>query len=193
MACHHRCEGFVRCDETYSEPKDLSDKALELRKTAHKALDSVSNDIEALRFNRAVAQIYEYTNTLSSNLAAAKNDLKPDMAFALKEATNFLIHGFGPMMPHLAEQCWAHMGNSELLAKTPWPDVNKSLLKEDSITIAVQVNGKRRSELTISLDASKDEIEKAALELDGVQKMIDGKNIRKIIVVPQKIVNIVAN
>lgn len=180
-------------DETYAEPTELSDKALELQKAAHKALDNVSNDIEALRFNRAVAQIYEYTNTLSSNLAAAKNDLKPDMAFALTEATSFLIHGFNPMMPHLAEQCWAHMGKCELLAKTPWPDVNKSLLKEDSITIAVQVNGKRRDELTISLDASKDEIEKAALELGGVQKMIDGKNIRKIIVVPQKIVNIVAN
>jgi leucyl-tRNA synthetase len=180
-------------DETYVEPAEFSDKALDLRKAAHKALDNVSKDIEALRFNRSVAQIYEYTNIVSSNLAAAKTDLKPDMAFALKEATSFLITAFGPMMPHLAEQCWAHMGNSKLLAKASWPDVNKSLLQEDSITIAVQVNGKRRSELTIPLDASKDETEKAALELDGVQKAIDGKNIRKIIVVPQKIVNIVAN
>ncbi len=184
-------------DKSVKEPENFSEQALELRKAAHKALDNVSGDIEALRFNRAVAQIYEFTNTLSSALASArkeeKSELPADMAFALNEATTFLITLFGPMMPHLAEECWAHMGNQEILAKTPWPDVNKSLLKEDSITIAVQVNGKRRSELTIPLDASKDEVEKAAMDLEGVQKAVDGKEIRKIIVVPQKIVNIVAN
>ncbi len=95
------------------------------------------------------------------------------------------------MMPHLAEECWAKLGNKVTLAQSPWPDVNKSLLTEDSTTIAVQVNGKRRSELTIALDASKQEIEKAALALEGVVRAIDGKDIRKIIVVPNRIVNIV--
>ena len=95
------------------------------------------------------------------------------------------------MMPHLAEECWAQLGHQHLLAETPWPDVNKSLLKEDSLTIAVQVNGKRRDQLTISPDASKQEVEKAALELDGVVRAMDGKKPRKVIVVPKKIVNIV--
>ncbi len=174
-------------------PDPMEEPALELRKTAHKAIDLIAADIENLRFNRAVARIYEFTNGLSSALAKTGPDLTPDLGFALKEATLFLIHSFSPMMPHLAEECWAGMGQKDLLAKTPWPDVNKSLLSEDSITIAVQVNGKRRSQLTIPPDASKQDIEKAACEDDSVKRAIEGKEIRKIIVVPGKIVNIVVS
>lgn len=188
------------------EPSDLSEqpgeaaaKALELRKASHKFLNAVSEDIEGLRFNRAVAQVYEFTNIVSAAIHSGKTtgqsepSSKPDpaMAFAIREAASFLITAFGPMMPHLAEECWAALGNTTMLAVSPWPDVNKSLLVEDSITIAVQVNGKRRDQLTISPDASKQEVEKAAQELDGVIRAIDGKTVRKVIVVPKKIVNIV--
>lgn len=174
---------------------ELAQPADELRKAAHKFLNAISEDIEALRFNRAVAQIYEFTNILAVSLQKAKSTgddaLDDGLAFALQEATGFLITAFGPMMPHLAEECWAALGHQTMLAKTPWPVVNKSLLVEDSITIAVQVNGKRRDQLTISPDASKQEVEAAALELEGVKRAIEGKELRKVIVVPKKIVNIV--
>jgi len=180
-------------DIAQAEPNALNDEALALRKSAHKALDHISKDIEALRFNRAVAHIYEFTNAIASSLQKGKTSPNPDLGFALKEASTFLIMAFSPMMPHLAEECWDLIGHKQILAKSPWPDVNKSLLEEDSVTIAVQVNGKRRSELTISLDTSKQEIEKIACELDGVKRAIEGKEIRKIIVVPGKIVNIVVS
>jgi len=176
-----------------SAPENLEDAALTLRKQAHKALDQISKDIENLRFNRAVAHIYEFTNHLNAALQTAKSSPNDHIGFALKEATLFLIHTFGPMMPHLAEECWTLMEQDSLLAQSPWPDVNKSLLEEDSITIAVQVNGKRRSQLTLGPDTSKQDIEKAACELDGVKRAIEGKEIRKIIVVPRKIVNIVVS
>ena len=178
-------------------PEPGKGPALDLLKTAHKSLDEIAADIENLRFNRAVARIYEFTNSLSAALAKAKSrpDSTPDqqLGYAIKEAGRFLIHAFNPMMPHLAEECWAALGETDMLARTPWPDVNKSLLSEDSITIAVQVNGKRRSQLTIAPDTSKQDIEKAACEDDSVKRAIDGKDIRKIIVVPGKIVNIVVS
>lgn len=174
-----------------SAPDKLPDEAQELRKTAHKALDNISKDIEALRFNRAVARIYELTNAVSNGLQTTKSTQNPQYGFALKEATTFLVMAFNPMMPHLAEECWSKLGGNDLLAKTPWPDVNKSLLAEDSITIAIQINGKRRSQLTIAPDTSKEDIEKIALADEAVQRTIEGKEIRKIIVVPKKIVNIV--
>ena len=115
------------------------------------------------------------------------------MGFALKEAGEFLITLVNPMMPHLAEECWVALDENTILAETPWPDVNKSLLEEDSITIAVQVNGKRRSQLTLAPDASKQEVEAAARADEAVKRSIEGKNINKIIVVPGKIVNIVVS
>ena len=98
----------------------------------------------------------------------------------------------GPMMPHLAEECWETLGHETPLTGTEWPVADKALLVEDSITIAVQVNGKRRDELTIARDADRETVERAALALDKVEKAIDGKPVRKVIVVPGKIVNIVA-
>ena len=97
-----------------------------------------------------------------------------------------------PFMPHLAEECWARLGYNSLVAKQPWPEAERALLVDDKITIAVQVNGKRRDELLISRDASKADVEAAALSLDGVKRAIDGRAIKKVIVVPQRIVNVVA-
>jgi leucyl-tRNA synthetase len=99
---------------------------------------------------------------------------------------------FAPMMPHLAEECWARLGYNSLIVKQPWPEAEKALLVDDQITIAVQVNGKRRDELQIARNASKADVEAAALGLDGVKRAIEGRAIKKIIVVPQRIVNVVA-
>ena len=170
------------------EPENLGKIATEVHRSAHKAMHGVGQSIETLRFNRAVALIYEFTNILGSNIGKSDDGLD----WALKEGTGFLVHMFNPMMPHLAEECWARLGYNTLLAESPWPDVNQALLVDEMIKIAVQVNGKRRDELEIARDAAKEDVEAAALKLDNVVRALEGREIKKVIVVPQRIVNIVA-
>ncbi len=97
-----------------------------------------------------------------------------------------------PMMPHLAEACWQALGHKQLAAETPWPKSDPALLKTDTVTIAVQVNGKRRGEVTVALGADNKTVEVAALAEEGVVRALDGKAPKKVIVVPNRIVNIVA-
>jgi leucyl-tRNA synthetase len=143
----------------------------------------VTDDLEHLRFNRAVARIYELTNAI----AAA-----PANSPARREALEALILLSAPMMPHLAETCWAALGHAAMVVETPWPKADPALVKRDSITIAVQVNGKRRGEIEISAAAPEDEVRERALGLDPVRRALDGKPPRRIIVVPGRIVNVVA-
>ncbi len=165
----------------------------ELRKASHKALDQVAREIEALAFNRAVARIHELTNVLADTLKAlsGKADEQTAAAPAVREAFDILIQLIAPMMPHLAEECWARLGHRELLAAHAWPRVDPELLIEETVTIAVQVNGKRRDELTIARDARKEDIEAAALKLDNVARAVGDRPIKRIIVVPQRVVNVV--
>jgi leucyl-tRNA synthetase len=102
-----------------------------------------------------------------------------------------LVQMIGPMLPHLGEDCWARLGYNTLLADRRWPEAEPALLVDDTITIAVQVNGKRRDELTIARTATPDEIEAAALELEPVLRALAGRPVKKVIVVPQRIVNVV--
>ncbi|MCP4937183.1 MAG: leucine--tRNA ligase [bacterium] len=180
----------LMADHDTPEPAKIGDKAVELRRHTHKALQAVGTDIEGLRFNRAVAQIYEFTKHITTALKNFKRDNQGE-AFALREAFTFLIQMFGPMMPHLAEDCWARLQCNTLLIDSPWPTPIKALLIDETIKIAVQVNGKRRDELTILIAAANDDIEKAALELDNVKRSIGDKKVRKVIIVPKRIVNIV--
>jgi leucyl-tRNA synthetase len=168
-------------------PAGLSPEATALRRASHKALDQVARSIEGLRFNVAVAQVYEFANVLGGALGKAGED----SAWAQREALEFLVQMIGPMMPHLAEECWARLGYNTLLANQAWPEADPALLVDDMITIAVQVNGKRRDELTIARTADSGEIEAAALRLEPVQKALDGRPAKRVIVVPQKIVNVV--
>jgi leucyl-tRNA synthetase len=177
------------------KPKAFSPEAEALRRASHKALDQVARAIEGLRFNVAVANVYEFANVLGSALAGmgAKGAEKGGEGFswALREALEFTVQMIGPMMPHLAEECWARLGYNTLLANQPWPKADPALLVDDTITIAVQVNGKRRDELTIARTAGKDEIEAAALRLEPVVRALEGRPVKKVIVVPQRIVNVV--
>jgi leucyl-tRNA synthetase len=162
-------------------------EALALRRAAHKALNGVSQNIEGLRYNVAVAQIYELTHALSTALEQSGEGLE----WAVREAAELLVQMMGPMLPHLGEDCWARLGYNTLLADQPWPQPEAALLVDDVITIAVQVNGKRRDELTVARTATKDEIEAAALELEPVMRALAGRPVKKVIVVPQRIVNVV--
>lgn len=184
-------EGLLKmADPQTTEPAKFGDAALELRRHAHRALQAVGHDLEALRFNRAVAQIYEFTNHLTTALKSFDRQ-QEDQAFALREAFTFLVQLFAPMMPHLGEECWARLQYNTLLVDSPWPTPIDALLIDESVKIAVQVNGKRRDELTIPVDAARDQIEKAALELENVKRTIGDKTIKKIIIVPKRIINIV--
>ena len=177
------------------QPNDFSADALNLRKASHRAVHNVSGDIEALRFNRAVARIYELTNAMSAFIGegGSSRSLSPSDAWALREAATFLVQLIGPMMPHLGEECWTRLGYSDILADESWPEIDDELLVEDTVTIAVQVNGKRRDEITVSKQSSKEDVEAAALKLDNVVRAIGEMQVRKVIVVPERIVNVVAN
>jgi leucyl-tRNA synthetase len=178
------------------KPTQSGAAALAVRKAAHGALAKVSDAIEKLHFNVAVAHIYEFAGTLQGALpdaAAGKApDLAPDLAWAIREAADILVQLFHPMMPHLAEECWAVLGHHTPVAGAAWPTVESALLVEDSVTLPVQVNGKKRAEVTVARNAANGDIETAVLGLDAVQKALDGKAPKKVIIVPQRIVNVVA-
>ena len=169
-----------------------AEAALSLRKAAHGALAKVSEDVEKLRFNRCVAHIYELANALQASFAAKdRGGVSPAYAAAAREAIEIMVQLFAPMMPHLAEECWAALDHTELVAQAPWPQVERALLVEDTVTMPVQVNGKKRAEVTVARNAANSEIEAAVLQLEGVQRALEGKTPKKVIVVPQRIVNVV--
>jgi leucyl-tRNA synthetase len=155
-----------------------------LRQAAHRAIAAVTDDLENLRFNRAVAQLYTLANAIGSSE-------KLDGA-ARREAIEALVLLSAPMMPHLAEQCWKELGHSKLVAETPWPKYDPALTASDSVTIAIQVNGKRRGEISMTKDADNKTVEAAALADEAVKRALEGKAPKKVIVVPNRIVNIVA-
>jgi leucyl-tRNA synthetase len=170
-----------------AKPATFGPEATAVRRASHKALDQVARSIESLRFNVAVAQVYEFANVLGSALGKTGEGFP----WALREALEFVVQMIGPMMPHLAEECWARLGYNTLLANQAWPVADPGLLVDDMITIAVQVNGKRRDELTIARTADSGEIEAAALRLEPVLRALEGRPVKKVIVVPQRIVNVV--
>lgn len=173
-------------------PAELSAAATALRKAAHKALVAVEDDIEKLAFNRAVARIYELSNTLQKALSDGGFAADAGLAAALREAFDILVRIIAPMMPHLAEECWQAMGREGLVATTGWPVADRALTIDDTIVLPVQINGKKRAELTIGREAGEAEVREATLALDLVQQALQGKPPRKVIVVPQRIVNVVA-
>jgi leucyl-tRNA synthetase len=161
---------------------------LELRYVAHKTIQAVTEDIERFRFNRAVARIYELSNAISS---AATNGTQDESGPALRECLEILVRLIGPMMPHLAEELWQHLGHEGMLVDQPWPEADSGLTIENSVTVAVQVNGKLRGTIDLARDAAEDVAEKAALAEPGVQRAMAGKPPRKVIVVKNRIVNVV--
>ena len=174
------------------QPDSFGDAALALRRAAHKTLAHVDNGFDRLRFNTAVAQSYELTNTLSSALKGMGAGASDDLRWALREAMEILVQVTGPMIPHLAEECWSRLGHEDLLAERPWPEADPALVVDETVTYPVQVNGKRRDELTVARDTAKEDIEAAALKLENVVRALEGRKIKKVIVVPERIVNVVA-
>jgi leucyl-tRNA synthetase len=173
-------------------PAAFSEAALALRKSAHRALARVSEDIERLRFNVAIAQIYEFANAFGASLGSIETEPTADYRWAVREAADILVALFHPMMPHLAEECWAFLGHTAPVAVQPWPELEPALLIEDSITLPVQINGKKRDDVTVARNAPNADIETAVLALESVKRALAGKPPKRVIVVPQRIVNVVA-
>jgi leucyl-tRNA synthetase len=178
--------------ERPARPEAFGEEAMRIRRIAHAALARIEDEIERLRFNVCIAQIYEFANALSAAVGAVEaTPIADDLRWAFAEAGDILVSGFAPMMPHLAEECWEVLGHTTFVAESPWPVVDRSLIVSDSATYVVQVNGKKRGELTILRDSDNPAIEKAALALDAVIRAVDNKPVRKVIIVPNRIVNVV--
>jgi leucyl-tRNA synthetase len=157
-------------------------KDIELEKAKNIAIDAVTNGIEGFAFNKSIAALYQFTNILAKSPASknAKIDAMLTMAQLMQ-----------PMTPHLAEEIWSSLGGDGLVTEAKWPILDASMLINDTIVLPIQVNGKRRDEIQVNLDLSKEEIEKIVLERPSVLRILDGNAPQKIIVVPGKIVNVV--
>ncbi len=167
-------------------PAMFAEAATELRRASHRATNEVTNDLENFRLNRAVARIYELVNTITDTKVAG-----PDSAWAMREALETLVKLMGPMMPHLAEELWMLLGGKDLLVRQSWPEASPDLVRQDTVTIAVQVNGKRRGEVEVPRDSDEAKVREAVMALEPVARAIKGGEIKKFIVVPNRIANIV--
>ena len=169
------------------------ERASSVRKAAHRALIRVEEDIERLRFNRCVAHVYELSNSLFAVLSEIEAPVEPGSALAraFAEAADILVLVVAPFMPHLAETCWRLLGHDSLAAATLWPTADHSLVVEDVISLPVQVNGRKRGDLTIAREADVEAVTAAALALEGVRRALEGRPVKKVIVVPARIVNVV--
>ena len=154
----------------------------ELLQEMHKTIRDVTLGVESFGFNAAIAKLYAFTNILSKSKASKA---------VQREAIMTLAQLMSPMTPHLAEDIWAHQGGDGLIINAPWPRADEGMLVETTVTLPIQVNGKRRAEITVSKDLSKDEIERLALNDEAVMRALDGVAPKKVIVVPGRIVNVV--
>ncbi|MGC6400080.1 leucine--tRNA ligase [Sphingomonas sp. FW199] len=153
-----------------------------LDRKLHRTIAGVAEDVEALAFNKAVAKLYELVSAIEKAAPSASRTV----------AIRALARIVAPMAPHIAEEAWAGWGHSGLIADAEWPAVDPALLVDDEVTVAVQVNGKLRDTLTLPKGTAKDVAEAAALASEKVQRILEGATPKKVIVVPDRLVNIVA-
>ncbi|QFS84463.1 leucine--tRNA ligase [Roseivivax sp. THAF197b] len=165
---------------TSEEPAQEGDEGL-LREM-HKTIDEVTKGVESFGFNAAIARLYAFTNTLNKAKAGAA---------AKREAAKTLTQLMSPMTPHLSEEIWQILGGEGLIANAPWPVADETMMVEDTVTLPIQINGKRKAEIAVPKDMDKAEVEKTALAHHAVVKALEGAAPKKVIVVPGRIVNVV--
>lgn len=153
-------------------------------KHLHKTIQAGTQDLERFHFNKFVARVREFHNELEDSLSHLSKEV-------LEEASQGLLHLLNPIMPHITEALWQQLGYKGLLVDRPWPKANPKYLQDETVEMAVQVNGKLRGTIEIALGLDQEEIKKMALNLPTVERLVADKQVRKIIVVPNKIVNIV--
>ncbi len=161
-------------------PSSAEDEAL-LREM-HKTIHDVTGGVESFGFNASIAKLYAFTNTLAKSKAGTATKT---------EAAKKLVQLMSPMTPHLSEEIWQLLGGEGLVATAPWPVADETMLVDETITLPIQINGKRRAEISVAKDLEKAEVEKIALSTEAVQRALDGATPKKVIVVPGRIVNVV--
>ncbi|MGP9790594.1 leucine--tRNA ligase [Roseinatronobacter sp. NSM] len=182
-AFKHLNRVWMLCDRIAAMPDGTpTDADTDLMRAMHRAIADITKSIEGFTFNKAIAELYAFTNTLTKSQASGA---------AQKTAMRTLAQLMAPMVPHLAEEIWAHQGGTGLVAQAPWPQADPAMLVRDTVILPIQINGKRRSEIAVSADATKEEVEKLALADDAVIKALAGSAPKKLIVVPGRIVNVV--
>ena len=170
-----------------ADPASAQDEpSVDLRREVHKTVSDVTEDLERFQFNRAVARLYEATNTISAAVKTANVSGE-----ALREALEIQVRLIGPMMPHLGEEMWKALGRETLLSDEPWPVADESLLVADTVTLAIQVNGKLRGTVDLAAGADQPSAEAAARAVRNVADSLGDSDIRKVIYVPDKLVNFV--
>jgi leucyl-tRNA synthetase len=165
-------------------------EASEIRRAIHKTIAAVTDDLEKFHFNRAIARVRELTNVLGE--LAPGNGENGEHGETRRDGLETVVRLIAPMMPHLAEELWRALGHETLVVDMPWPEADEALLVDEKVTMAVQVNGKLRGTIELPRDAAREEVEAAALALPKVAAATAGKEVRKVIVVPNRIVNVVA-
>jgi leucyl-tRNA synthetase len=153
-----------------------------LLKEMHKTIHDVTQGLESFGFNASIAKLYAFTNTLAKSKAGSD---------AKRQAARTLAQLMSPMTPHLAEEMWSLLGGDGLVINAPWPRPDPAMLIDDEVTLPIQVNGKRRAEISVPKDMPKEEVEKLALAQETVIRAMDGAPPKKVIVVPGRIVNVV--
>ena len=169
-----------------SPPSHLSEAAERTHRAIHKTIVAVGDDLNRFHFNKAVARVRELTNLLDD-----LDNAEEGADWVLREGFESVARLINPMMPHLAEELWCRLGHEILLTDTPWPEVDRSLLEEDRVTVAVQVNGKLRGTLDLPMGYPPEQAEEAALALPGVAKTLQDKSVRRVIQVSNRIINVV--
>ncbi|HAJ46822.1 MAG TPA: leucine--tRNA ligase [Alphaproteobacteria bacterium] len=165
--------------------QSMTGDALALRQLSHRTIAGVTDDLGAFRFNKAVARLYEFLNGLEKLKGAGS-----DFGAARREALETLSLLISPMTPHLAEECWLALGGTGLIVDAKWPEADPDLVRQDTVTLAVQINGKRRAEINLAKDLADPDVETAVLAFEPVAKSIDGHRVKKVIIVPNRIVNV---
>jgi leucyl-tRNA synthetase len=155
----------------------------DLLRAMHKTIHDVTMGVESFGFNAAIAKLYAFTATLQKSKAGKA---------AQREAIMTLAQLMAPMTPHLAEEIWTAQGGDGLITTSTWPQADEAMLVDDTVTLPIQINGKRRAEIQVPADMPKEEVEKIALSHEAVIRTLDGATPKKVIVVPGRIVNVVA-
>ena len=168
------------------QPQEMSEAGMATRRVIHKSIDGVSQDLEQFRFNRAVARVHELSNALAELAGEGVGE-----RWVLREGYETLARLAAPMMPHLAEELWRQLGHASLLVDEPWPLADATLLLDDTVTVAVQVNGKLRGTLALPRDTARPAAEEAALALPAVARALEGRSVRRVILVPNRVINVV--
>jgi leucyl-tRNA synthetase len=179
----HLTRVWKLCDKVAAMDPDAKGEGDDaLLREMHKAIRDVTLGVESFGFNAAIAKLYGFTNALIKSKASAATQ---------KLAVKTLAQLMSPMTPHLAEDVWAHQGGTGLVINAPWPKADEDMLVDANVTLPIQINGKRRAEISVPADMSKEEVEKLVLAHEAVIRVLDGAQPKKLIVVPGRIVNVV--